>query len=72
MPPANVGIVPKLVSTPSSQILPKLLLIIHLIVRRLDGVVVIVLAIAPKGHGFKPGRDDGFLRDIQIRSTPSF
>jgi hypothetical protein len=34
--------------------------------------VVSVLAIGPKGCGFKPGRGDGFLRAIKIRSTPSF
>jgi hypothetical protein len=38
----------------------------------LDGVVVSVLATGPKGRGFKPGRGDGFLRAIKIRSTPSF
>jgi hypothetical protein len=36
------------------------------------GVVVSVLDTGPKGHGFKPGRSDGFLRAIKIRSTPSF
>jgi hypothetical protein len=40
--------------------------------RRLDGVVVSVLATGPKGRRFKPGRGDGFLRAIKIRSTPSF
>jgi hypothetical protein len=34
--------------------------------------VVSVLAIRPKGRGFIPGRGDGFLRAIKIRSTPSF
>jgi hypothetical protein len=34
--------------------------------------VVSVLATGPKGRGFKPGRGDGFLRAIKIRSTPSF
>jgi hypothetical protein len=34
--------------------------------------VVNVLATGPKGRGFKPGRGDGFLRAIKIRSTPSF
>jgi hypothetical protein len=38
----------------------------------LGGVVVSVLATGPKGHGFKPGRGDGFLRAIEIHSTPSF
>jgi hypothetical protein len=38
---------------------------------RLGGVVVSVLATRPKGHGFEPGQDDGFLRAIKIRSTPS-
>jgi hypothetical protein len=37
-----------------------------------DVVVVSVLATGPKGRGFKPGRGDGFLRAIKIRSTPSF
>jgi hypothetical protein len=27
--------------------------------------VVRVLATGPKGHRFKPGRDDGFLREIK-------
>jgi hypothetical protein len=31
-----------------------------------------VLAIGPKVHRFKPGRGDGFLMAIKIRSTPSF
>jgi hypothetical protein len=39
---------------------------------RLGGVVVSVLATGPKGRGFKHGRGDGFLRTIEIRSTPSF
>jgi hypothetical protein len=39
---------------------------------RLDGVVVSVLATGPKGHRFKHGRGDGFLRAIKICSTPSF
>jgi hypothetical protein len=31
------------------------------------GVVVIsVLATGPNGRGYKPGRDDGFLRAIKI------
>jgi hypothetical protein len=34
--------------------------------------VVSVLATGPKSRGFKPGRGDGFLRAIKIRSTPSF
>jgi hypothetical protein len=38
----------------------------------LGGVMVSVLAIRPKVGGFKPGRGDGFLRVITIRSTPSF
>jgi hypothetical protein len=33
--------------------------------------VVSVLAAGPKGHGFKLGRGDGFLRAIKFRSTPS-
>jgi hypothetical protein len=34
--------------------------------------VVSVLATGPKGHGFKLGRGDGFLKAIKIHSTPSF
>jgi hypothetical protein len=34
--------------------------------------VVIVLAIGPKVHGFKPGRGRWILEAIQIRSTTSF
>jgi hypothetical protein len=34
--------------------------------------VVSVLATGAKGHGFKPGRSDGFLTVIKIHSTPSF
>jgi hypothetical protein len=34
--------------------------------------VVSVLATGPKGRGSKPGRGDGFLRAIKIRSTPYF
>jgi hypothetical protein len=34
-------------------------------------VVVSVLTTGPKGRGYKPGRGDGFLRTIKIRSTPS-
>jgi hypothetical protein len=33
--------------------------------------VVSVLAAGPKVCGFMPGRGDGFLRAIKIRSTPS-
>jgi hypothetical protein len=40
-------------------------------ISRLGGVVVSVLATGPKGCGFEPGQDDGFLRAIKIRSTPS-
>jgi hypothetical protein len=29
---------------------------------RLSGVVVSVLATRPQGRGFKPGREDGFLK----------
>jgi hypothetical protein len=39
---------------------------------RLGGSVASVVATGPKGRGFKPGRLDGFLREIQIRSTLSF
>jgi hypothetical protein len=34
--------------------------------------VVSVLTTGPKSRRFKPGRGDGFLRAIKIRSTPSF
>jgi hypothetical protein len=37
---------------------------------RLNGVVVSMLATGSKGRGFKPGRGDGILRAIKIRSTP--
>jgi hypothetical protein len=39
---------------------------------RLGGVVVSILATGLKGHWFKPGRRDGFLSAIQIRSKFSF
>jgi hypothetical protein len=39
---------------------------------RLGGVVVSVLSTGRKGHGFKPGRGDGFLRTKKFRSTHSF
>jgi hypothetical protein len=39
---------------------------------RLGGVVLGVLDTGPKGRGFKPGRGDGFLRAINIRSTTFF
>jgi hypothetical protein len=39
---------------------------------RLGGVVVSVLATGPKSCGFKRGQEDGFLRAMKIRSTPSF
>jgi hypothetical protein len=34
--------------------------------------VVSVLAMGPKGRGFKAGQGDGFLMAIKIHSTPSF
>jgi hypothetical protein len=43
-----------------------------MLLSRLSGVVVSVLATGPMGRGFKPGRDDGFLMAIKIRCTPSF
>jgi hypothetical protein len=46
--------------------------IISLNSSRLGGVVVSVLATGPKGRGFEPGQDDGFLRAIKNRSIPSF
>jgi hypothetical protein len=45
---------------------------VSVLLSRLGGVVVIVLAAGRKGRGFKPGRGDRFLRAIKIRSTPSF
>jgi hypothetical protein len=39
---------------------------------RLGGVVVSVLATGPMVRGFKPGRGDGLLRAIRIRSTLSY
>jgi hypothetical protein len=43
--------------------------VLHLVVSwmlsSLGGVVVSVLATGPKGHGFKPGRGDGFLMAIK-------
>jgi hypothetical protein len=39
---------------------------------RLGVVVVSALATGPKVREFKPGRSDGFLRAIKIRSTSSF
>jgi hypothetical protein len=50
----------------------KLITYLYLNVNRLGGVVVSMLATGPKGLGFKPGRGAGFLRAINIRSTPSF
>jgi hypothetical protein len=38
----------------------------------LAGAVVTVPATGPKGRRFEPGQGDGFLRPINIRSTPSF
>jgi hypothetical protein len=34
--------------------------------------VVSVLATGHNGRGFEPGKGDGFLMAIKIRSTPSF
>jgi hypothetical protein len=39
---------------------------------RLGGVVVSVLTIGLEGRRFELAKDDGFLRAITIRSTPSF
>jgi hypothetical protein len=36
------------------------------------GVMFSVLGFGPKVRRFKPGRGDGFLGAIKIRSTPSF
>jgi hypothetical protein len=38
----------------------------------LGGAVVTMPATGPKGRRFEPGQGDGFLRPINIRSTPSF
>jgi hypothetical protein len=38
----------------------------------LSGLAISVLAIGPKGRGFKTSQGDGFLRVIKIRHTPSF
>jgi hypothetical protein len=38
----------------------------------LDGVMVIVLAIGPNVHRFRPAKNDGFLRAIQISTMTSF
>jgi hypothetical protein len=38
----------------------------------LGGVMVIMLAIRPKVHMFKPSQSNGFLRAIEICSMPSF
>jgi hypothetical protein len=38
---------------------------------RLGGGVLSVLATGPKGCGFERGQGDGFIRAINIRSTPS-
>jgi hypothetical protein len=38
----------------------------------LGGVVVSVIATGSKGRGLQPGRGDGFLTAIKVRSTPSF
>jgi hypothetical protein len=44
----------------------------NLRISRFGGVVFSVLATGPKGRRFKPGRGDGFLKAIKIRSTPCF
>jgi hypothetical protein len=44
----------------------------HAGLSRLSGVIFSVIAIRPKVRGIKPGRGNGFLRWIKIRSTPSF
>jgi hypothetical protein len=46
--------------------------LISVCLSRLCGVVVTVLATGPTGRGFKLGRGDGFLREIEILSTSSF
>jgi hypothetical protein len=47
-------------------------LISNMLTGLLCGVMVSILATGPNGRGFKPGRCDGFLRAIKIRSTLSF
>jgi hypothetical protein len=44
----------------------------RLIMCLLGGVVVSVFATGPKGRGFNPGLGYGFLRAINVFSTPSF
>jgi hypothetical protein len=39
---------------------------------RLGDVVVSALTTGPKVRGFEPGQGSGFLKAINIRSTPSF
>jgi hypothetical protein len=40
--------------------------------RGLGAVMVSVLATGPKVREFKPGKGDGFLRVIKVRSTTPF
>jgi hypothetical protein len=39
--------------------------------RHPGGVMLSMLATRPKGRGFEPGQGKGFLKAINIRSTPS-
>jgi hypothetical protein len=43
-----------------------------LLICDLDGVMVRVFSVRPKGRGFKPGRYDGFSRATKIQSTAFF
>jgi hypothetical protein len=45
--------------------------VLTFVTSHLGGAVVSVFSTGPKGCGFEPGRGDGFLRVIKIRSTPS-
>jgi hypothetical protein len=48
-----------------------IMMMIYHTTSHLGGVMVSVLAIGLKIHGFKPSRGDGFLRAIKICSMPS-
>jgi hypothetical protein len=53
-------------------ILRKIMQITQCTKSHLSGVMVSVLAIGPKVRRFKPSWGNGFLRVINIHSTPSF
>jgi hypothetical protein len=44
----------------------------EIIIRSHGGVMVSVLPIGPKVHGFKPNHSNGFLRVMEIHCMPSF